>query len=479
MSRLSTPRLIVATVISLLIVGLFAFRVHEAERSASRTIGIYLDDTAPLELTELVPGGPAERAGLEVGDRFIAAEGIEIRKIEDFDRIAEKFSPGKPIFFEIVRDGQEQTIPLTPGVPLEIWYFPLDGFVLLASLLLFILVWSRPTLEIRSNLLSAMFVLIALSMAIPFETIQTSLEGFTWAGYFLIDALEMAVTIHLISLIPRRPRWLLAYPSLIPLSYLLFGVLGLSAAATTIASTFYGVAEFPWPLSHAIEIQWHAGALPWCGALILILGAGIRAARNRIERLQAQLVLVGLLPLIVLIMGMWIMSLAQIPIPEKFDQISGLFMLPFLISIGLAMFRYELIDMELVIERGLLYSTMTSGLFLIFYASLGIGGAVATDFFGDSHPDLDRFDHCSPAGIDDPASEAFAPGSDRSQDLSGTKPAASQAHETCCRASGVRIRLGDGRAAREVIATDPGYLRRHPVSRGSRDWTRRLGSFGA
>ncbi|MBW3670572.1 MAG: PDZ domain-containing protein, partial [Acidobacteria bacterium] len=384
MARLSTSRLISATILSLLIVGLFGFRVSEAERSASKTIGIYLADSfrAPFEISGVMSGSPAERAGLEVGDIVVSADGIELLELTDFDRVSDRFVPGVAVSYEILRDGTSQTISLTPGVPVQLWYFPLDGFVLMASLLLFILTWSRPTPDLRSNLLSAIFALIALSMSLPYETVRTSVGGITYGSYHLVDALEMAVAIHLVMLIPRRPSWLEKYPSIVPLNYLLFLVIGLGAAAVEIGYSYFDVAAFPWPFEHAAEIQWHLGGPVWCFALILILHHGIRASRNRIERLQTQLVLVGLLPLILVVMGLWVMVLAEMPIPEKFVQISGLFMLPFLVSIGVAMFRYELIDMELVIERSLLYSMLTSSIFLIFYASLGVGGAIATNLFG-------------------------------------------------------------------------------------------------
>lgn len=388
MARLSSSRLVAATLFSLLIVGIFGFRITEAERAASKTIGIYLGESGgpPFEVTGLLSGGPAERAGIKPGDRIVGADGITLETVADFDRISKRFSPGTPVTWDIDRGGARLHITLVPGVPLKLWYFPLDGFVLLASLLLFILTWSQPKTDPRSNLLSAMFVLIAISMSLPYETIQTLLWGYTWSTYLIVDALEMAVAIHLVMLIPRRPGWLEQYPSLIPLTYTLFLAIGVTAAAATIGYSVFNVVEFPWPLSHAVDIQWHVGGPVWSLALVLILISGIRHARNRTETLQAQLVLVGLLPLLLLILGMWGISLTEVPIPDKFNQISGLFMLPFLVTVGIAMFRYDLIDMEVVIERGILYSMLTSSIFLIFYASLGIGGALATRLFGDSHP---------------------------------------------------------------------------------------------
>jgi diguanylate cyclase (GGDEF)-like protein len=120
-------------------------------------------------------------------------------------------------------------------------------------------------------------------------------------------------------------------------------------------------------------------------ALIAILVTAIRRTEEQRERLQAQLVLIGLVPLIVFVTGIWTMHVLELQIPQKADQITALFLLPFLIAVAIAIFRYDLVDMEMVIERGVLYSLLTTVLFLIFYAFLGIGGALAMQLFGEGH----------------------------------------------------------------------------------------------
>ncbi|MDX1584355.1 MAG: diguanylate cyclase, partial [Thermoanaerobaculia bacterium] len=391
MNRISTTRLIVATVISLLIVGLFGFRVAEAERASARTIGIYVDQSVdpPFEVLELLEEGPAERSGLQVGDRIVGARGVPFEHVTDFDSLTKEFEPGVPVPFDIIRDGEEKVVHLVPGIDQDWWYFPFDGFVMICSLGLMILTFSRKKLEIRTKLLALMFGLIALTMALPYETVSFFwLENVTWTSIFLIDSLEVAVAVHLVMLIPRRPSWIEQNPWIIPITYTVFLISGIAAAAAYVAFAIFGMSDLPWPLSHAIEIQWNLGGPIWGVILILLLASAIRNAKNRTEKLQAQLVLIGLLPLILLIVGIWAAFLADVAVPETVDQLWSLFLLPFLITIAIAIFRYDLVQIEVVVERGILYTLLTTSLFIIFYAFLGIGGLAASNLFGTGQPVL-------------------------------------------------------------------------------------------
>jgi diguanylate cyclase (GGDEF)-like protein len=388
MGSFSTKRLIVAAILSLLVAGAFVFRIVEAERSTSKMIGIYLgsDVEGPFVVEQLLSDGPAEKAGMARGDRIVEAGGVPIRRITDFDLVSAEFESGVPVEYVVERDGKRISLHLLPGVPLTWWYFPLDAFVLLCALALAVITWSRRRDDLRSRLLALMFSLIAISMVLPYETLgSVALQLTTWTSYYLLDALEVAVVLHLVMLIPKRPDWLVQRPWLVPLVYTTTLVVGFAAAAHLVLGSFMEIGANFWALRHAQETLFFLGGPVWGVALIALLICAIRRTEEHRERLQAQLVLVGLVPLIVFVVGIWTMHVLDLQMPQKADQITALFLLPFLVAVAIAMFRYDLIDMELVIERGVLYSLLTTVLFLLFYAFLGIGGAVAMQLFGEGH----------------------------------------------------------------------------------------------
>lgn len=65
------------------------------------------------QIGEIVAGGPAEHAGLRVGDRIVRADG---EKIEDFDdlRMVISMHAEQPVKIEYVRDGKAMSTTLTP-----------------------------------------------------------------------------------------------------------------------------------------------------------------------------------------------------------------------------------------------------------------------------------------------------------------------------------------------------------------------------
>ena len=67
------------------------------------------------EIGDITPGGPAEKAGLRVGDVII---GFNDRQVVDSTELVvaiRSYAPGEKIEISITRNGQNSTIPLTLG----------------------------------------------------------------------------------------------------------------------------------------------------------------------------------------------------------------------------------------------------------------------------------------------------------------------------------------------------------------------------
>ncbi len=63
----------------------------------------------------VVPGSPAEKAGLRDGDIITTVEGIAIDSGHPLDAVLTQFTPGRTVTIEILRDGQPQSLQLTLG----------------------------------------------------------------------------------------------------------------------------------------------------------------------------------------------------------------------------------------------------------------------------------------------------------------------------------------------------------------------------
>jgi uncharacterized iron-regulated protein len=79
-------------------------------------IGVVLKETeepARVLIERVIPGSPAEKAGLLPGDQFISIDGKEIAKLKDIHDAVVQKGRGKEIIMIILRDSSEKRIPIT------------------------------------------------------------------------------------------------------------------------------------------------------------------------------------------------------------------------------------------------------------------------------------------------------------------------------------------------------------------------------
>jgi uncharacterized iron-regulated protein len=79
-------------------------------------IGVILKTKENLEglwIEQVVPGSPAEKAGLLPGDQFIAVEGIEIKEVKEIHHALAEKGWGKEVNFMILREGAKKEITVT------------------------------------------------------------------------------------------------------------------------------------------------------------------------------------------------------------------------------------------------------------------------------------------------------------------------------------------------------------------------------
>ncbi len=68
-------------------------------------------------LSDVVPEGAAQKAGLKAGDRIIQIGTVEIRSVNDLMFVLQTAKPGIDVKITFVRDGKHQTVTATYGVP--------------------------------------------------------------------------------------------------------------------------------------------------------------------------------------------------------------------------------------------------------------------------------------------------------------------------------------------------------------------------
>ena len=77
--------------------------------------GSYYGIEPGLYVAEVTEGGPADKAGLEVGDRIISIDGSDISESKEILRIRNSHAVGDVLDITVIRNGKEITLSITIG----------------------------------------------------------------------------------------------------------------------------------------------------------------------------------------------------------------------------------------------------------------------------------------------------------------------------------------------------------------------------
>lgn len=373
-----------AIVVTTAVVALLVFQASLLSRSAAMTVGIAVDPSEDrLTIVDVREGLPAERAGIEAGARILSVNDEPIRTVEDYDRALLPLAPGDPIRFVLERDGESRQFTVRPGAPFP-WptYLSMVAPVLayLGLGLLCLMHWRQ---DLRARLLALLVLAIAFELALPVQVLgQPLLHAAALALYFVLTGIQFSVELHLVSLIPGPAPWLRRWPRLPALLYALGGLFGLSFGG---AIMFDALASGQSTLSPA-DIGFIATEflLPvWALTVGGILVYQMAHYHSPVGRQQAGLVLIGVVPWI----GLVLIETAALQfgflLPVWWLDATNWALLVFPVAVFVAIFRYHLFDLEMIVRRSLVYGSITALLIGALYALLATGWPIASRWLGD------------------------------------------------------------------------------------------------
>ena len=90
--------------------GISYFAVTDAQTAAQLGVNAY-----GVYIVEVVKGGPADKAGLQAGDRIVSIDGSEVATQSDLGTLMQNHTAGDTLSITVARDGQMQTVSLTLG----------------------------------------------------------------------------------------------------------------------------------------------------------------------------------------------------------------------------------------------------------------------------------------------------------------------------------------------------------------------------
>lgn len=389
-----TTRLLwIAIFLSMVVLNTLAIRAHLA-RYASGMLGGSAGLRATLNEQRLYslwvdPKGPAAQAGIQTGDLLLAIDGVDISPDASFQGVNRQFygNIGDPLTMTVQNSAQrvqEHSLTLVEEDLLQIWrrfrvplgiegnYLPtleavLLGVYLLTSALIF---WRR------NDDWLAIFLTLTLVLITPQLSYSWYYLGQTaahWEDTFrLIIAVAVALTLPNFYLLPNGrfvPRW---------------------AIVPTVAWVLWSISTELFPAS-PVSIYRASGAtqlLVWLGCYATGMLAQVyryRYEATPAEKEQIKWVAFGLTVAVIVNLG-WTLAFELFPVLGHLGQphewmwligrtvyVLGMMTLP--ISFGIAIFLYRLWDVDILINRTLVYGTLTAivvGIYVLVVTTLDL-----------------------------------------------------------------------------------------------------------
>jgi len=357
---------------------------------ADRRIGVSYDPTAtPVVLDNVDEGLPAARGGVREGDTLLAIDGQPVRNEADFDRMARGFERGRTVHLEVERQGRRVELAIQPGAPFAVGDFALNAIACLLYLALGLLASRQRIDDLRSTLLAGFCLAVSFELALPYLLLPTdTLAGAAaMVGYYLVTGLQFGLDLHLATVLPATPAWLKRWRWVVP-SYYVIGLAVGSVAAVT--SVLVALERLPYePYGEWTDFLVFYVLLPvWAFAIAGIIGRRALRYPEPRGRMQAGLVLLGVLPWVAVVLvdsGLGLLSeySSFLPTAEPLsDAVWNYALLAYPLAVFVAIFRYQLFDLELVVRKSLLYGGLTTILVLGFFGVVAATGSIFARQFG-------------------------------------------------------------------------------------------------
>jgi PAS domain S-box-containing protein len=293
--------------------------------------------------------GPAARAGIRAGDRLVNVNGRTVTGTEAATREMYRAGAWSKITYSVVRN----SVPLDAAVVLVPSERPSDGWLRIIALIylgigLYVLFrrWTAPGS-------THFYIFCLVSFAFHSFHFTGKLNSFDWTIYWgniVANMLQPALLLHFVLVFPeehrgiRNRRWII--PTIYAPGLLLFAYHALTFA--------YGQASE--------NLRWQLDRL-WLSylALYFIAAAAVllhsyREARRPILRQQLKWLMRGTILAVTPFTLFYVIPYVSGVLPTIAMKLSVLSLGILPLTFGYAIFRYRLMDVDLIFKRGMVYA---------------------------------------------------------------------------------------------------------------------------
>jgi two-component system NtrC family sensor kinase len=321
-----------------------------------------------LTADRVEPGGPGAKGGIKPGDQLVSVNGQEVSSVPGLERQLYRNGVWSKAAYSLVR----QSVSLDSSVILVPADRSLNDWLRLIALIylgigLYVLLrrWTAPG--------STHFYIFCLVSFIAYSFKYTGkLNDFDWTIYWgniAAGVLQPALFLHFVLTFPEKRQMVRKHPWLLALVYVPGAML---LAAHVAAMRWLQASErLRWNLD---RMEMSYGSLFFLAAAV-VLWYSYRRASTTILRQQLKWVTRGTILAIVPYTLFYVVPYLMGSLPGATMKVSALSLALLPLTFGYAIFRYRLMDVDLIFKRGVVY-TLAAAIVVGLYFGLVAGVAL-------------------------------------------------------------------------------------------------------
>jgi two-component system NtrC family sensor kinase len=328
----------------------------------------WVENGGHLTADRVDPGGPGARGGIKPGDELVAINGAEVQNMSGLERQLYQTGVWSKASYSLLR----QSVPLDSSVILVPAERSLNNWLRLIALIylgigLYVLLrrWTAPG--------STHFYIFCLVSFIAYSFKYTGkLNDFDWTIYWgniAAGVLQPALFLHFVLTFPEKREIVRKHPWLLAMVYVPAAVL--LAAHVTAMHWLQASERLRWNLD---RMEMSYGSVFFLAAAAL-LWYSYRHASTTILRQQLKWVTRGTILAIVPYTIFYVIPYLLGSLPGASMKVSALSLALLPLTFGYAIFRYRLMDVDLIFKRGVVY-TLAAAIVVGMYFALVAGVAL-------------------------------------------------------------------------------------------------------
>jgi len=339
----------------------------------------WVEDGGHLRAERVDVGGPGQKAGIKPGDRLVAVDGRDVTNVGSLERQMYRAGVWSKSTYSLVRQGVPVEAPLIlaptdrslyGGLRLiALVYLGIGIYVLLRR-------WTAPK--------STHFYVFCLVSFVFYSFHYTGkLNDFDWIVYWsnvVAWLLQPALFLHFALVFPERKRLVIRRPWLVPMVYIP-GVI-LLAAQICALYLLQPSEVLRWTLD---RIQMSYLALYFIAAAY-VLWHSYRHAETAILRQQMKWVTRGTIMAVAPFTIFYVIPYLSGSAPTLAMKVSVLSLVFLPLTFGYAIFRYRLMDVDLIFKRGMAYTIAAGAITAAYFAGVGVASVLFHQSFPSSGP---------------------------------------------------------------------------------------------